>query len=224
MKINKQFLIFKDRQSFERALADEAIKNTSIVFIEKERLIWTQGIMFGGESTHAKGFFSSVDDLQYGEEGDWAIVKEGDEWYIYYFRDGLWNKGDKYNESLNEDILTNYVTKEALIDCIKNGFDNTYVRRDEVYTPDMWQDGEYTPGEGGEYNPGNGGGSSNSSCDCSSQIKNVILNQDQYDALTTYEPNTIYFILKPTQQWTFGGTFPVTFSAEGIGTFPITLT
>lgn len=168
MKINKQFLIFKDRQSFERALADEAIKNTSIVFIEKERLIWTQGIMFGGESTHAKGFFLSVDDLQYGEEGDWAIVKEGDEQYIYYFRDGLWNKGDKYNE----------------------------------------------------------GGSPGSSCDCSSQVKNIILSQDQYDALTTYESNTIYFVLESQTQtnWTFGGTFPITFvESNGIGTFPITL-
>ena len=97
MKINKQFLIFKNRQAFERELANETINETSIAFIEEEKLIWTHGTMFGGDQnqhSHAKGYFPSVSKLPHGEEGDWAIVNEDGTEYIYYYdvEDG-WVKG-----------------------------------------------------------------------------------------------------------------------------------
>lgn len=56
-------------------------------------------------------------------------------------------------------------------------------------------------------------------------IKHVILTQVEYDALETYPNDTIYFIVEPiSNTWTFGGTFPIIFAPEGVGTFPITLT
>ena len=54
----------------------------------------------------------------------------------------------------------------------------------------------------------------------------IILEQSTYEALTSYEDNTLYFVLEPRENinWTFGGTFPITFTdGEIIGTFPITL-
>ena len=53
--------------------------------------------------------------------------------------------------------------------------------------------------------------------------KHVILEESEYNELTEYAANTLYFVLEPKQEWTFGGTFPITLSAEGIGTFPINL-
>ena len=139
MKINKQFLIFKNRQAFERELANETINETSIAFIEEEKLIWTHGIMFGGDQnqhSHAKGYFPSVSKLPHGEEGDWAIVNEDGTEYIYYYdvEDG-WVKGGEYKSD-------DYVVKANLLDYIKNFYDNVYVRKDEVYTPEQY-DGDY---------------------------------------------------------------------------------
>lgn len=58
--------------------------------------------------------------------------------------------------------------------------------------------------------------------------KHVILEETEYSELTEYAANTLYFVLEPQEEqeetnWTFGGTFPITFAAEGIGTFPINL-
>lgn len=53
--------------------------------------------------------------------------------------------------------------------------------------------------------------------------KHVILEESEYNKLTEYAANTLYFVLEPKQEWTFDGTFPITLSAEGIGTFPINL-
>lgn len=53
--------------------------------------------------------------------------------------------------------------------------------------------------------------------------KHVFLSQEEYDALPSYQNNTLYFILEPTIDWTFGGTFPVVLAGEGLGTLPITL-
>lgn len=59
-------------------------------------------------------------------------------------------------------------------------------------------------------------------------IKHIFLTKDEYDALTEYERDTIYFILEPetpVNGWTFGGTFPITFGIKQWtfgGKFPIT--
>lgn len=55
--------------------------------------------------------------------------------------------------------------------------------------------------------------------------KHVILEETEYNELTEYAANTLYFVLEPQEEinWTFGGTFPVYLAGEGLGTLPITL-
>lgn len=57
-------------------------------------------------------------------------------------------------------------------------------------------------------------------------ISHIFTTLEEYQALTSYQDNTIYFILEPEVKtnWTFGGTFPVVLAGEGLGTFPINLT
>lgn len=59
-------------------------------------------------------------------------------------------------------------------------------------------------------------------------IKHIFTTLEEYQALETYQSDTIYFILEPEVKtnWTFGGTFPITFGTIFTfgGTFPITLT
>lgn len=160
MKIDKLFLYFKSQNAFDSAIAQEAIKDDSIVFIEDKRAIWTHGHMFGTENSHAKGFFSSVEALPDGEIGDWAIVKNDGSWYIYYFdsSENRWVQGEIYNVTIpQEDLSDIYVQKKDILDFIKGYYDSVYVRKDEVYTPDVW-DG--TPGTD---SPTQGGGSTGES-------------------------------------------------------------
>jgi len=90
----KPFLIFKSRDSYEQAKAREEVRDDAIVFIREDGTIWTHGYMFGGAVEHAKGFFKSVDLLPSGIEGDWAIVKVDNGWYIYTYNSNtsLWEQ------------------------------------------------------------------------------------------------------------------------------------
>lgn len=102
--------------------------------------------------------------------------------------------------------LKNYYTKNQ-VDSINRQF----VTKPSVYTPDQGFGSEGTDGPG-EYT--------------SSQPNHIILEQAEYETLTQYEDDTLYFVLEPREEinWTFGGTFPITFTGgDGIGTFPITL-
>ena len=58
--------------------------------------------------------------------------------------------------------------------------------------------------------------------------KHIILEEEEYNELAEYQRNALYFVLEPQEEqeetnWTFGGTFPITFGTNGIGTFPINL-
>ena len=58
-------------------------------------------------------------------------------------------------------------------------------------------------------------------------IKHIFTTLEEYQALETYQNDTIYFILESeSNTWTFGGKFPITFGTTFTfgGTFPITLT
>lgn len=46
MKIDNQFLFFNTRAAFEEQLKN--IKDTSIVFVAEDNIIWTHGVVFGG--------------------------------------------------------------------------------------------------------------------------------------------------------------------------------
>lgn len=159
--INRQFLYFKTEASFLDSLeARKEIKDDSIVFIEDKHAIWTHGKMFGVSGEHAKGFFKSVEDLPAGIEGDWAIVKVDDGWYIFvYDKDLGWTQTEKYEFSdfVPLDMDEIYVRKDNIRDFIRNLYDDIYVKKVEVYTPDQYDS------EGGSDSPSSGSGSSSTS-------------------------------------------------------------
>ena len=155
--INNKFLYFKTEASFLDSLnTRKEIKDDSIVFIEDKHAIWTHGEMFGVSGEHAKGFFKSVEDLPAGIEGDWAIVKVDDGWYIFvYDKDLGWTKTEKYEFSdfVPLDLDEIYVRKKNIRDFIRNLYDDIYVKKVEVYTPDQYDS------EGGSDSPSSGSGS-----------------------------------------------------------------
>ncbi len=116
--------------------------------------------MFGVSGEHAKGFFKSVEDLPAGIEGDWAIVKVDDGWYIFvYDKDLGWTQTEKYEFSdfVPLDMDEIYVRKDNIRDFIRNLYDDIYVKKVEVYTPDQYDS------EGGSDSPSSGSGSSSTS-------------------------------------------------------------
>lgn len=157
--INRQFLYFKTEASFLDSLnTRKEIKDDSIVFIEDKHAIWTHGEMFGVSGEHAKGFFKSVEDLPAGVEGDWAIVNVDGKWYMYTYSNG-WQQGDEYEFSNNVPIDMDeiYVRKDNIRDFIRNLYDDIYVKKAEVYTPDQYDS------EGGSDSSSSGSGSSSTS-------------------------------------------------------------
>lgn len=183
--IDKLFLYFKSETAFREALGFKQIKDDSIVFIEDKRAVWTHGHMFGIENSHAKGFFSSVDALPSGEPGDWAIVKNDESWYIYYFdsSENRWIQGEIYNVTVpQEDLSDIYVKKEDIFNFIGNFYDNIYVRKKDVYTPEQWEGtpGSDTPGGGGS---GTGGGTYKVDYEINKHSLNPVANYVIHDAL-----------------------------------------
>lgn len=53
-KINRQFLFFNTRAAFEEQLKN--IKDTSIVFVAEDNIIWTHGVVFGGAGSYLSGY------------------------------------------------------------------------------------------------------------------------------------------------------------------------
>lgn len=110
----------------------------SIVFVIENRGIYTHGIQFGIDA-HNKGFVGSVDKLPAGEPGDCATVKEGNKWFFYYYDATRgWVKGQECTiPDISQDTLDQYLKKVNIREYLHHEYDNTYVRRDEVYTPDQ---------------------------------------------------------------------------------------
>lgn len=146
MRINNKYIIYKTLSGFIKATKADKIPEDSIVFVIEDRSIHTHGMQFGNEIKD-KGFFGSVDKLPIASEGDHAIVKEGDKWYLYiYDKDAGWTKTVEYGmPDITQETLDKYIKKENIQEYLKQIYDNTYVRRDEVYTPDQegWIDQAY---------------------------------------------------------------------------------
>lgn len=158
-QINKRFLFFKTESAFRDSLeAKEEIRDDSIVFIADKHAIWTHGEMFGTEGDHAKGFFKSVQDLpKDGRAGDWAIVNVDGKWYMFTYTPEIgWIQGEEYEFSNNVPIDMDeiYVRKDNIRNFIRNLYDNIYVKKSEVYTPE----GDWI--SGGDDKPGGNGGPS----------------------------------------------------------------
>lgn len=54
MKIDNQFLFFNTRAAFEEQLKN--IKDTSIVFVAEDNIIWTHGVVFGGAGSYLNDY------------------------------------------------------------------------------------------------------------------------------------------------------------------------
>lgn len=187
--INRQFLYFKTEEAFLDSLQSKReIKNDSIVFIEDKHAIWTHGEMFGVSGEHAKGFFKSVEELPAGTEGDWAIVNVDGKWYIYTYSNG-WQQGEEYQFSNNVpiDIDEIYVRKDNIRDFIRNIYDDIYVKKAEVYTPDQYES------EGGSDSPSSGSGSGGSS--------SVIVDQGPELDKNSYNPVASWVIYKTLKNY-----------------------
>jgi len=90
--------------------------------------------------------FGSVDTLPADAASwDWAVVNAGDKWYVYfYYKSTGWNKGTEYQmPNLTTDILNQYIRKTNIRDYLKDIYNNVYVRKDEVYSPDQEWPTEY---------------------------------------------------------------------------------
>jgi len=178
--------------------------------------------VFGGESAHAKGFFSSIDKLPKGENGDWAVVNTDEGWYIYNYESSTgWIRGSAYEfPEIQSSLLDNYIRKEDLFNYIKGYYDNVYVRKDEVYTINE-------DGTGGTWTGGSGKTDFEEWWGSGDGTKHKFVTQEEYDALTLYEPNTIYFITEaPIDVYSrnqFGGKFPLIFSWAFGSEFPVIL-
>ena len=138
-----------------------------------------------------------------------------------------------YDKDYIDNVLSNYYTAQqtdGIISNIQSSMQQTndqfahcytksqideinqqFVKKSSVYTPDQGFGSDSSEGSGGYSGP---------------QPNHIILEEAEYAALEQYEDDAIYFVLEPQEEinWTFGGTFPITFvESNGIGTFPITL-
>lgn len=138
MKIDNRFVIFKTLAGYKNAQRTGNVMDDSIVFVIENRGIYTHGIQFGIDA-HNKGFVGSVDKLPAGEPGDCATVKEGNKWFFYYYDATRgWVKGQECTiPDISQDTLDQYLKKVNIREYLHHEYDNTYVRRDEVYTPDQ---------------------------------------------------------------------------------------
>lgn len=134
-----------------------------------------------------------------------------------YIRQTFQRKG---NYVLAEDVST-------ALNVLQQVIDQKYVLKRDVYNPnnpDGWSTAETTTISVSSSNGGTSTGTTGV------QNNMVTLTTQQYQLLVDnnlVDESTYYFTYEgeETTNWTFGGTFPITFNEDnGVGTFPITLT
>lgn len=138
MKIDNKFVIYKTLAAFKRDVVKGKVKDDSIVFVIEDRSIHTHDLEFGNR-VKDRGFFVAGEKLPSASAGDHAVVKEGDKWYLYIFdeTDG-WVKTVEYGmPDITKETLDQYIKKENIQAYLRDIYNDTYVRRDEVYTPDQ---------------------------------------------------------------------------------------
>lgn len=146
-----------------------------------------------------KGLYNSPTSLREEqpepEVGDWAIVVENDKLIIWGCN--IAGQWSSTQQEYQQELpdLEDYITDEQLSTTL-----NQYVTK-------QYFDQHQPTIHGGD------------------GVNHIFTTLEEYQALTSYQDNAIYFILEPEVKtnWTFGGTFPVVLAGEGLGTFPITL-
>ena len=123
------------------------------------------------------------------------------------------------NAAANQAAINNITNTHYNKDQIDDMMENRLIW-DDVYSGNSMENPTIVQVDSPGYNPQVGQNYASTT-----GLKIVTIEQSSYEELQTYEPNTIYFVLEPQTQtnWTFGGTFPITFASDGIGTFPIIL-
>lgn len=173
----------------------------------------------------AKGYFSSIEALlqehPVGEKGDWAIVNVEGIWYIYRYNQGQgWTQSETYDNSIDlseyqlllvsgQNIKTingQSILGEGDIEIIEGTgqeIPENCATKDDVAR-------ETTRAKAAE-------GNLRSRLDILENgphsyiidgIKHIIIKRSQYNRLTEYENNALYFV---TKDWTFGEEFPIVF-------------
>ena len=170
----------------------------------------------------SKGYFSSIEALlqEYprGEKGDWAIVNVDGTWYVYRYKAGTgWEQSEVYDNSIDlteyqkllipgENIKTingESILGEGNIEIVGGESENCATKEDVAQETLRAQTAEGTLSnrldvlENGPYSVIIDG------------IKHIIIKKSQYNRLTEYENNALYFV---TKDWTFGEEFPVVFT------------
>lgn len=221
--ITNRFLHYKTKAAFENDINAGLIQDADkcIAFIKDEALIWTHGKYYGGTSdvqnlynnlsekvqkitNDIKDIYGQIDSLDYSLNSILETLEIDSMSVIEKF-----NAISEFLESLPTD------DKTALLDSIisriageesraKAAEKNLQDQIDNIQAgvQDIWRFGDKFPivfsSTSSTPTPTSGDG-----------IKHVILEKGEYDKLTQYDDNTIYFILKPAE-WQFGGEFPVT--------------
>ena len=171
----------------------------------------------------SKGYFSSIEALLQecpgGEKGDWAIVNVDGTWYIYRYKVGTgWEQSEVYDNSIDlteyqkllipgENIKTingESILGEGNIEIVGGGGGENCATKEDVAQETLRaQNAEGTLSnrldvlENGPHS------------EITDGIKHIIIKKSQYNRLTEYEDNALYFV---TKDWTFGEEFPIVFT------------
>ena len=173
----------------------------------------------------SKGYFSSYNQLvsayPKGEVGDWAIVNVNGDWYVYrYIEDSGWVQSETYDNSID---LSEYTKFSDLLN-LQNDLEER-IQNIQLGGGDIPQNigEELLRLENRlsqlEANP------------VSEKFKHKLITQKDYDALESYEKNTLYLITDFTESTSvFGDTFPLILGGSDDseyshfgGTFPFVL-
>ena len=118
-----------------------------------------------------------------------------------------------------DDTFVTYTQLQTTVSNLKKLIKNKCVLKTDVYEPTNeadWESAELPPidiPDDTQPSGGNGGGSGNNSGN--GGYIHLFLEQEQYDNLSSYSANTIYFIYEESEQsetWAFGDEFPVILS------------
>lgn len=194
--------------------------------------------MINSRFLNYKYYNSFIRDLNDNQIPKDAIVFIQDESHTCIWTHGkeyLCNAGDieNYCDTNIIPLFNNYYTKQWIDGhyqpkpandsfATKNWCNNRFVLRSDTQpTTDDEPGGQTTPPDT-PYDP--------QPSNTGDGYRHVFLEQEQYDNMSSYDSNTIYFIYEESEQsgtWVFGDKFPITLTdgtTNGIGQFPINLT
>ena len=237
--IKYRFLYFKTLTDFQSKLSE--IDRQSIVFIQDKKLIWTHG-QYYGEVPEAMtiNIDSELSNLSINPVQNNVVKRAIDTLQalceqtsddVSYIKNAIDNDTDQTLKKFKE--ITDFLDSIQDTDdgaSIIDGFselvaqEKNRAKAAEEYLANKIQKAEEEIVSLKnrvtvlEKKP------SNTIIDSGDGVNHIFTTLEEYQALTSYQDNAIYFILEPEVKtnWTFGDTFPIIFYT-GLGTFPIKL-